>query len=82
MLDDEQLMENARVTYDCFIQNTLSSTSHTLQWLPHRIQDPEFPAFNKEYFLCGTHYTEDHGELYGKDSIQIFTIRVPRMEKN
>jgi len=43
MLDDaeeepiaeEDLMENARVTYDVFIQNSLDATSHTLEWLPY-----------------------------------------------
>ena len=35
---EEDLMENARVTYDIFVQNTLEATSHTLEWLPKTIQ--------------------------------------------
>lgn len=32
---EEDLMENARVTYDVFVQNSLEATSHTLEWLPY-----------------------------------------------
>lgn len=31
---EEDMMENARVTYEVFVQNNLESTSHSLQWLP------------------------------------------------
>jgi hypothetical protein len=32
---EEDLMENARVTYEVFVQNNLDATSHSLQWLPN-----------------------------------------------
>lgn len=35
---EEDLMENARVTYDIFVQNSLEATSHTLEWLPYTHQ--------------------------------------------
>jgi len=34
-IGEEDLMENARVTYDIFVQNSLEATSHTLEWLPY-----------------------------------------------
>ena len=48
-------MENVRVYYDIFVQNTLKSTSHSVQWLPIIESDPEFTQFNRKYFLLGTH---------------------------
>jgi len=30
---EEDVMENAKVTYDVFVQNSLDATSHTLEWL-------------------------------------------------
>ena len=35
---EEDLMENARVTYDIFVQNSLEATSHSLEWLPYTHQ--------------------------------------------
>lgn len=35
---EEDIMENARVTYDVFVQNSLEATSHTLEWLPYTHQ--------------------------------------------
>ena len=31
---EEDVMENAKFTYEVFIQNTLDYTSHSVQWLP------------------------------------------------
>ena len=33
-LEEDEKMENVRLTYDLFIQNQLQYTSHTLEWLP------------------------------------------------
>jgi hypothetical protein len=55
------MMENARVLYDVFIQNSLKSTSHSVQWLPYHLDDNDYPAFTKKYFLLGTH-NEDEEE--------------------
>lgn len=30
---EEEVMENIRVMYDIYVQNTLDATSHTLEWL-------------------------------------------------
>eukprot|EP00347_Sterkiella_histriomuscorum_P005399 403356762 len=81
-LDEFELMENIKVTYECFIQNTLSSTSHSVQWLPCKREDPENPQFNIQSFLLGTHYNEDHGDMFGNDSIYIAEMRVPKIQKN
>ncbi len=35
---EEDMMENARLTYDIFVQNGLSETSHTIEWLPYTHQ--------------------------------------------
>ena len=35
---EEDLMANAKVTYEVFIQNNLESTSHTLEWLRYKNQ--------------------------------------------
>lgn len=53
------MMENARVAYDVFIQNSLKSTSHSVQWLPYKLDDNDYPAFTKKYFLLGTHNEDD-----------------------
>ena len=58
-IDDEIMMENARVAYDVFIQNSLKSTSHSVQWLPYKLDDNDYPAFTKKYFLLGTHNEDD-----------------------
>jgi histone-binding protein RBBP4 len=42
ILDEEAQMENVRVYYDIFLQNTLKSTSHSVQWLPISESDPEY----------------------------------------
>ena len=33
-LSEEGNMENAKFTYEMFIQNTIDYTCHTLEWLP------------------------------------------------
>ena len=33
-LDEDAKMENIRMTYDVFVQNSLSATSHSMEWLP------------------------------------------------
>ncbi len=81
-LDMEQLMENTKVTHDCFIQNSLKSTSHTVQWLPYKEEDQTYKEFNKEFILYGTHYTEDDGEMFGQDEVIIATVRVPKITKS
>ena len=35
---EEDLMANAKVTYEVFIKNNLESTSHTLEWLRYKNQ--------------------------------------------
>jgi len=35
---EEDLMANAKVTYEVFIQNNLECTSHTLEWLRYTNQ--------------------------------------------
>jgi hypothetical protein len=35
---EEDMMENARVTYDIFVQNSLEATSHSLEWLNYTHQ--------------------------------------------
>lgn len=41
--------------YDLFIQNQISHTSHTLEWLPISDTDQANPKFDFNYFLLGTH---------------------------
>ncbi|CDW78759.1 histone-binding protein rbbp4-like [Stylonychia lemnae] len=81
-LDEETLMQNCKITYDVFIKNNLECTSHSLQWLPTRSQDPDNSQFYVQNFLIGTHYSEDHGDMFGNDSIQIAQIKVPKYDQN
>ena len=39
-LEQEDLMENAKLTYEIFIQNSLRCTTHSIQWLPARRDEP------------------------------------------
>ena len=32
-ISEEELMENVKVTYDVFVQESLETTSHTIEWL-------------------------------------------------
>ena len=32
---EEDVMENTRMTYDVFVQNSQDATSHTIEWLPY-----------------------------------------------
>lgn len=34
-MTEEELMENIKVTYDVFVQHSLDTTSHTLEWINH-----------------------------------------------
>ena len=76
-LDEEQLMENIKVTYDVFIQNALNSTTHTVQWLPFRHDDKEYSQFTNEYFLIGTHADEELSQPQ-QEYIHIAKVRVPK----
>lgn len=53
-ISEEELMENVKVTYDVFVQESLETTSHTIEWLNCTKQDPEFANFELNYFLTGT----------------------------
>ena len=68
-------MENIRLIYDLFIQNTLKQTSHTLEWLPIATTDEENSKFSFNYFLIGTH--NDSLEEGQKEFLQIMKVRVP-----
>jgi len=59
VLDEEGVLDNAYMVHDVFIQNSLTATSHSVQWLPYQEQDPDYPAFTKKYFLLGTHPNEE-----------------------
>ena len=61
-LEINELMENAKVSYECFISGNLKTNSHSVQWLPYQEQDPDFPQFNNEFFLFGTHFEEEDNE--------------------
>jgi hypothetical protein len=34
-MTEEELMENIKVTYDVFVQHSLDTTSHTIEWINH-----------------------------------------------
>jgi hypothetical protein len=75
-------MENVRVYYDIFVQNTLKSTSHTVQWLPISESDPEYSQFNRKYFLLGTHNeAEEEDASMEADEMYIASVRVPKFDK-
>jgi hypothetical protein len=73
------MMENARVLYDVFIQNSLKSTSHSVQWLPYQLDDNDYPAFTKKYFLLGTHNEDEEEGDKNQDSLYIGEVRVPKL---
>jgi hypothetical protein len=58
-LNEEDMMENVKVSYDYFVQNQLPATSHSVQWLPKFEDDPTFTQFEFAHFLTGTH-PEEH----------------------
>jgi histone-binding protein RBBP4 len=62
-----------------FIQNTLPATSHSVQWLPFQEQDPDYPAFNKKFFLLGTHPNE---EVEVEEMLYVASVRVPKLGKS
>ncbi len=77
-------MDNVRVYYDIFVQNSLKSTSHTVQWLPMSETDPEYSQFNRKYFLLGTHNGANEGEEEASvepDEMYIGMVRVPKIDK-
>ena len=75
-------MENVRVYYDIFMQNTLKSTSHSVQWLPISESDPEYSQFNRKYFLLGTHNEgEDEDASVEPDEMYVGMVRVPKFDK-
>lgn len=74
-MQEEDVMENAKFTYDLFVQNTVDSTSHTLQWLPRREQDPDYADFEFAYFLMGTHNEIEDRE----DTLDIYRLRLPKI---
>ena len=78
-LDDEQLMENCRNYYDIFIQNILGSTSHTVQWLPYHHDDPDYQQFSREYFLLGTHSSDENESV--AETLYVANVRVPKYDK-
>lgn len=69
-------MENARATYDLYIQNSLTKTSHTLEWLNLSHPDTDHSEFDWQYFLIGTHADEESGQT-GSEKLQIARVRVP-----
>jgi hypothetical protein len=73
-------MENVKMTYDLFIQNALAATSHTVQWLSIRTEDKTYPVFNEDYFLVGTHFSEESPQA-GNDKIMLVKVRVPKYGK-
>lgn len=53
-------MDNAKYSYEVFIQNSLDATSHTLEWLPTFTKpDPNFSDFMTATFLMGTHHDQE-----------------------
>lgn len=75
-------MDNVKVYYDIFVQNSLKSTSHSVQWLPHSEADPEFTQFNRKYFLLGTHNEPEQEDGSAEpDELYVGMIRVPKFEK-
>ena len=73
-LAEDEKMDNVRQTYDLFIQNQLSHTSHSLEHLPSISHvDDQNSKFNFEYFLLGTHTEEEDFT----DKLFLGRIRVP-----
>ena len=66
-LQEDEKMENVKQTYDMFIQNQLSATSHTLEWLPIGHQDPVNTKFDLQYFILGTHIERADDESAAPD---------------
>lgn len=69
------------------IDKSLESTSHTVQWLPMRIENKQDDRFYTEYFLMGTHNEADEGEGEGEEhqevqnSIMICSINLPKLTR-
>ena len=71
-------MENVKQTYDMFVQNQLSATSHTLEWLPIGHQDPDNKKFDLQYFILGTHIERvDDESAAPDDKLKLVRVRVP-----
>ena len=71
-------MENVKQTYDMFVQNQLSATSHTLEWLPIGHQDPDNKKFDLQYFILGTHIERvDDESATPDDKLKLVRVRVP-----
>ena len=75
-LAEDEKMENIRIVYDLFIQNTLKHTSHTLEWLPIETPDEENSKFSFNYFLIGTH-NDSSSNSNTIDYLQIVKVRIP-----
>jgi hypothetical protein len=58
-LDEKTLMENVALVYDVFIKNTMEAVSHSLEWLPVTTPCADTPGFNYNYFLIGTHFSDE-----------------------
>ena len=69
-LEEDEKMENVRLTYDFFIQNQLKYTSHTIEWLPQSHLDPSDSNFDVHYFLMGTHIERLEEESVTSNSLQ------------
>lgn len=41
-LEDNDLMDNAKMSYEVFVMTKSVSTSHSVQWLPYQEQDEEY----------------------------------------
>lgn len=78
-VEEDIKMENVRTTYDLFVQNQLTRTSHTLEWLNVGHEDPDNKVFNYEYFLIGTHRDQ---EVEDKEYLQLVRMRVPNQSLN
>ena len=81
LLNDEDLLENAKVVHDVFIQNHLMSTSHSVQWLPYQEADADYPAFTRKYFLLGTHQ-EAESDSNTQETVYVASVRVPKLQKH
>jgi hypothetical protein len=82
-VDEDIKMENARTTYDLFIQNSLKRTSHSLEWYNNAHQDKDHPEFDWNYFLIGTHQDEGvEDETKIAEKLQLVRARVPNKELN
>ena len=77
-LGEDEKMENIRMTYDLFVQNSFKYTSHSIEWLPISHTDPDNQKFDYQYFLFGTHIDDrSEGENQEPDKLQFGRMRIP-----